>query len=106
MHLCCKRALAQTHTPTVHTHTHTHHTHPLIVTDRAERAALSHHDESLTRKKNGGRETERADRREEELRDDDKQVQARTLGRRGFSDVSQRCLFGLLSYLIHPEVKK
>lgn len=37
---------------------HTHHTHPLIVTDRAERAAFSHHDESLARKKNGGREAE------------------------------------------------
>lgn len=44
-----------------HTHTHlqyTHHTHPLIVTDRAERAAFSHHHESFTRKRNWGRETE------------------------------------------------
>lgn len=31
---------------------HTYHTHPLIVTDRAERAAFSHHGKSLARKKN------------------------------------------------------
>lgn len=47
----------------MHSHTHTHlqytdHTHPLIITDRAERAAFSHHDKSLTRKKNGRRGTE------------------------------------------------
>lgn len=51
--LCCEaRARTDTHTYLQYTH----HTHPLIVTDRAERAALSHHDESLARKKNGGRE--------------------------------------------------
>lgn len=66
---CCTFTLIQKRTQTAHTHTH--HTYPLIVTDRAERAAFSHHDDSLTRKKNAGRETDwRAERREEGWNDE------------------------------------
>ena len=62
-----------------HRRTHlqyTHCTRSLIVTDRAERAAFSHHDESLARKKKkwrAERQTESADKGEERLRESDKQ---------------------------------
>lgn len=77
MHLCCTHAL--THLQ------YTHHTHPLIVTDRAERGAVNHHDESLTRKKNGDRVKELTG--EEGLRENDRQENRQGVERHGYCDV-------------------